>query len=86
MPDLPNAEVRALLLACGHGDDEALERQVPMVNAELRRIARRHMGHEVGHPLQPTALVNEAYLEKVPDIVLFDQTAGSMRSETGNRR
>ena len=37
-----------------------------MVHAELRRIARRHMGHErVGNTLQPTALVNEAYLRLV---------------------
>ena len=37
-----------------------------MVHAELRRIARRHMGQErVGNTLQPTALVNEAYLRLV---------------------
>ena len=66
MPDLPNAEVTALLLAWGHGDDVAFDRLVPMVHAELRRIARRHMGHErVGHTLQPTALVNEAYLKLI---------------------
>ena len=66
MPDLPKPEVTALLLAWGHGDDGAFDRLVPMVHAELRRIARRHMGHErVGHTLQPTALVNEAYLKLV---------------------
>ncbi len=66
MPDLPNPEVTALLLAWGHGDDAAFDRLVPMVHAELRRIARRHMGHErVGHTLRPTALVNEAYLKLV---------------------
>jgi RNA polymerase sigma factor (TIGR02999 family) len=37
-----------------------------MVHAELRRIARCHMGHErVGHTLQATALVNEAYLKLI---------------------
>jgi RNA polymerase sigma factor (TIGR02999 family) len=37
-----------------------------VVHAELRRIARRHMGHERnGHTLQPTALVNEAYLKLI---------------------
>ena len=39
---------------------------MPVVHAELRRIARRHMGHERnGHTLQPTALVNEAYLKLI---------------------
>ena len=66
MPDAPTPEVTALLLAWGHGDEGAFDRLVPMVHAELRRIARRHMGHErVGHTLQPTALVNEAYLKLV---------------------
>ena len=37
-----------------------------MVHAELRHIALRHMGHERdGHTLQPTALVNEAYLRLI---------------------
>lgn len=36
---------------------------MPLVHNELRRLARRHMGRErLGHTLQPTALVNEAYL------------------------
>ncbi len=66
VPIPANPEVTALLLAWGHGDDAAFDRLVPMVHAELRRIARRHMGHErVGHTLQPTALVNEAYLKLV---------------------
>ena len=55
-----------LLLAWGNGDEAAFDRLVPVVHSELRRIARRHMGHErVGHTLQPTALVNEAYLRLV---------------------
>jgi RNA polymerase sigma-70 factor (ECF subfamily) len=59
-------DVTQLLLAWGQGDGAALDRLVPMVHAELRRIARRQMGHErVGHTLQPTALVNEAYLRLV---------------------
>ena len=44
------------------GDDAALERLVPLVHAELRRLARRYMGRErAGHTLQTSALVNEAY-------------------------
>jgi RNA polymerase sigma factor (TIGR02999 family) len=58
--------VTGLLLAWGNGDDAALEQLIPLVHAELRRIARRHMaGERVGHSLQPTALVNEAYLRLV---------------------
>jgi RNA polymerase sigma factor (TIGR02999 family) len=59
-------DVTHLLLAWGGGDDAALERLVPLVHAELRRLARRHMAHErPGHTLQATALVNEAYLKLV---------------------
>jgi RNA polymerase sigma-70 factor (ECF subfamily) len=53
-------------LKWGQGDEEALERLIPLVYDELHRIARKHMGHEaVGHSLQATALVNEAYLRLV---------------------
>jgi RNA polymerase sigma factor (TIGR02999 family) len=58
--------VTGLLLAWGQGDDAALEQLIPVVHAELRRIAGRHMaGERVGHSLQATALVNEAYLRLV---------------------
>jgi RNA polymerase sigma factor (TIGR02999 family) len=61
-----SAEVTQLLLAWGDGDEAALEQLVPVVHAELRRIARRQMGHErIGHTLQPTALVNEAYMRLI---------------------
>ncbi len=49
MPNPSNTEVTALLLAWGHGDDGAFDRLVPMVHAELRRIARRHMEHDRAH-------------------------------------
>ena len=55
-----------LLQAWGAGDAAAFELLIPLVHAELRRLARRYMGHErSGHTLQPTALVNEAYLRLV---------------------
>ena len=55
-----------LLLAWGTGDEAALERLVPLVHGELRRIARRCMaGERKGHSLQATALVNEAYLRLI---------------------
>jgi RNA polymerase sigma factor (TIGR02999 family) len=60
------AQVTNLLVAWGQGDEAAFERLIPVVHAELRRIARRHMEHERdGHTLQPTALVNEAYLKLI---------------------
>ena len=66
MPGASAAQVTQLLLAWGRGDEAALDQLVPVVHAELRRIARRHMRHErPGHTLQPTALVNEAYLRLV---------------------
>ena len=56
----------ALLVAWGAGDGGALERLVPLVEAELHRIARRCMkGERLDHSLQATALVNEAYLRLV---------------------
>ena len=52
-----------LLLAWRAGDAAALDQLIPLVHGELRRLARRYMGHERrGHTLQPTALVNEVYL------------------------
>ena len=59
-------EVAGPLLAWGGGDEAALERLTPLVYEELRRLARRYMGHErPGHTLQATALVNEAYMRLV---------------------
>ena len=50
----------------GQGDQTAFDQLVPIVHAELRRLARRHMAKErSGHTLQPTALVNEVYLRLV---------------------
>jgi RNA polymerase sigma factor (TIGR02999 family) len=60
------ADVTGLLLAWGGGDREALDRLVPLVHHQLRQIARKHMaGERAGHSLQPTALVNEAYLRLI---------------------
>jgi RNA polymerase sigma-70 factor (ECF subfamily) len=59
-------EVTQLLIAWSDGEEEALEKLVPLVYDELRRIARRHMRREpAGHTLQTTALVNEAYLRLI---------------------
>src|SRR5437773_167487 len=56
-------EVTGLLLAWSEGEQTAFEKLVPLVYAELRRVAHRYMGRErPGHSLQTTALANEAYL------------------------
>lgn len=59
----PPGRITDLLIAWRDGDESALDELVPLVHAELRRLARRHMrGERGGHTLQTTALVNEAYL------------------------
>jgi RNA polymerase sigma-70 factor (ECF subfamily) len=57
-------QMTQLLQAWGQGEDAALEKLIPLVHQELRRLARRYMfGERAGHTLQATALVNEAYLK-----------------------
>lgn len=59
-------EMTGLLRAWGAGDRDALDRLIPMVVHELKRIAHRQMGGEHGpRSLQTTALVNEAWLRLV---------------------
>ena len=56
-------DITRLLRAWRDGDSAGLEKLAPWVYDELRRIARHHMRRELpGNTLQPTALVNEAYL------------------------
>ena len=66
MTDVPGHDVTQLLARWQDGDQSALDELVPIVHDELRRLARRQMaGERPGHTLQPTALVNEAYLRLV---------------------
>jgi RNA polymerase sigma factor (TIGR02999 family) len=59
-------EVTQLLRAWSEGDENALDKLVPLVYGELHRLARRYMAQErPGQTLQVTALVNEAYLRLV---------------------
>ncbi len=59
-------EVTQLLLAWNRGDEDALNRLIPLVYAELRQAARRYMRRErLGHTLQTSALVNEVYLRLI---------------------
>ena len=58
----PRPQVTELLVAWGGGDRLALERLVPLVEAELRRLSRYYLRRErKGHVLQTTALVNETF-------------------------
>jgi RNA polymerase sigma factor (TIGR02999 family) len=62
----PLPDITGLLLAWRGGDEAALSRLIPLVEQELHRIAQRFMaGERLGHSLQPTALVNEAYLRLI---------------------
>jgi RNA polymerase sigma factor (TIGR02999 family) len=65
MSTLPD-EITGLLLSWGNGDKAALDQLIPLVSAELRRLARRYMARERSdHTLQTSALINEAYLRMV---------------------
>jgi RNA polymerase sigma-70 factor, ECF subfamily len=60
----PQGEVTRLLTAWSKGDQSALNQMMPLVYAELHRIARRAWSqHPHSNTLQPTALINEAYLK-----------------------
>ena len=66
MDQASREEVTGLLQAWSGGDQGALEKLMPLVYAELHRLAKRYMGREhVGRTLQTSALVNEAYLRLV---------------------
>lgn len=58
--------VTQLLVDWSNGDQSALDKLMPVVYDELRRLASNYLRRErAGHTLQPTALVNEAYLKLV---------------------
>jgi RNA polymerase sigma factor (TIGR02999 family) len=65
--------ITVLVHEYANGNKEALDRLLPLVYAELRRIARKHLRDErPGHTLQPTGLVHEMYARLVgqapPDV------------------
>ena len=58
--------ITQLLLNWSNGDQKALDKLMPLVYSELRRLAGNYLRRErPGHTLQPTALVNEAYLKLI---------------------
>jgi RNA polymerase sigma-70 factor, ECF subfamily len=61
-----NADITQLLIAWSNGRREALDDLMPIVYADLRRVAAGYMRREAaGHGLQPTGLVHEAYVRLV---------------------
>ena len=62
-------QITQILIAWSRGDQSALDKLIPVVYKELRRMAARYLRRErPDHSLQPTALVHEAYIR------LIDQT------------
>jgi RNA polymerase sigma factor (TIGR02999 family) len=62
----PPEGITQLLIDWGQGDQAALEKLMPLVYSELRRLAGIYLRRErAEHTLQPTALVNEAYLKLI---------------------
>ena len=66
MPEPKPHEVSQLLLAWSEGDRAALDQLMPLVYAELRRLAKSYMRRErAGQTMQTTALIHEAYLRLI---------------------
>ena len=66
MEERVDLEVTQLLLAWGEGDQSAFDKLMPFVYGELKKLAGYHMKNQkVGHTLQATALVNEAYVRLI---------------------
>ncbi len=70
-------EVTGLLARASTGDQAATQELFPLVYDQLRLLAGHHLANEqVGHTLQPTALVHEAYLRLVgPEEVTWENRA-----------
>jgi RNA polymerase sigma factor (TIGR02999 family) len=67
-PSPSQQEVTRLLTEWSGGDESALEKLIPLVHPELHSLAHHYMSRErIGHTLQTTALLNEAYLRLVDD-------------------
>lgn len=72
MKTLTADNLTALLVEWREGDQAALDRLMPLVYDQLRRIAHRYVQRErEGHTLQTSALVNEAYLRLADQNVVW---------------
>jgi len=73
---MQDESVTQLLLAWGGGDKTALDALLPLVYNELHRLAHAYLRRErANHTLQPTALVNEAYMRLVGQTVRWQNRA-----------
>lgn len=60
------SEITSLLLEWRNGSQSALEKLIPLVETELKKLAKSFLRKErKGHTLQPTALVNEAFIKLI---------------------
>jgi RNA polymerase sigma-70 factor (ECF subfamily) len=72
----PQSDVTTLLVASSQGDKEAMNGLLPLVYAELRKLAARYLRRERSdHTLQATALVHEAYLRLIDQDVPWENRA-----------
>src|SRR4029434_8160812 len=63
-------QISQLLARYSNGDQEALDQLMPLVYGRLRQMAKRYMREQpIGHTLQTTALIHEAYLGLVGECV-----------------
>jgi RNA polymerase sigma-70 factor (ECF subfamily) len=62
-------EITGMLAGWRDGDRAALERLLPLIRTELHRLARRHLARErKDHSIQPSSLVQEAFLRLIPGV------------------
>jgi RNA polymerase sigma-70 factor, ECF subfamily len=66
-----NGDVTRLLVEWSKGDKESLSKLTPIVYSQLHKLAERALSRQQQHTLQPTALVNEAFIRLI-DIKLVD--------------
>lgn len=62
-------EITGMLAGWRDGDRAALDRLLPLIRTELHRLARRHLARErKDHSMQPSSLVQEAFLRLIPGV------------------
>ena len=85
MPESGPGDVTRLLQAWNCGDQNAVDQMVPFVYRELRRLAAAYLRRErPDHTLQPTALVNEAYLRLIDQIPISGQNHSQFLAVAAN--
>jgi RNA polymerase sigma factor (TIGR02999 family) len=73
---MPMHEITELLKAWGKGDMQALDKLIPLVDKELRKLAHHYMRNEKpGNILQTTALVNEALIKLIRENISWENRA-----------